>query len=204
MTSMVADAEHAPETPKLRLFVAVVPDRAVLERAAALLTRVRAAGDRAGWRVGWVPAPNLHITLKFLGWVPPDRVGAIDAALRPVTARAPFELRLHGLGAFPPRGKPRVLWIGARGGAGDLVDLARDVEARLEDIGFSREPRPYHPHLTLGRVKSAPGLRGPVLDPFKDADGGVCTVREIVLYRSVLRQPHPDYQALLRIPLTGS
>jgi hypothetical protein len=122
MTSMVADAEHAPETPKLRLFVAVVPDRAVLERTAALLTRLRAAGDRAGWRVGWVPAPNLHITLKFLGWVPPDRVGAIDAALRPVTARAPFELRLHGLGAFPrgasrgssgsgPAGGPAIWWI---------------------------------------------------------------------------------------------
>jgi RNA 2',3'-cyclic 3'-phosphodiesterase len=202
---MPADGGGTAKDPKLRLFVAVVPDPPVLERTTELLQRLRAEGDRAGWQVGWVPPQNLHVTLKFLGWVPSDRVDAIDAALRPVAAaRAPFDLRLQGLGAFPPRGKPRVLWVGAHGGAGDLVELAQDVESALETIGFSREERPYHPHLTLGRVKSAPGPRDRVLEQFAEDEVGTSTVCQIVLFRSVLKQPHPDYRPHLRIPLTGS
>lgn len=189
---------------KLRLFVAVVPDPPLLERVAALLTRLRSAADRAGWRVGWVPPRNLHLTLKFLGWVPPEAVPAIDGALRPVAARTPFQIQLRGVGAFPPQGRPRVIWVGVQQGADDLVSLAQSVEAALETIGFSREGRAFHPHLTLGRVKTAAGPRDRVLHGFEDTEVGSCHVREIIVHRSVLKQPHPDYEPHLRIPLTAS
>lgn len=184
--------------------MAVVPDAQVLERAEALSTRLRSAAERAGWRVGWVPPQNLHLTLKFLGWVSADAVPGIEGALRPLAARAPFHMHLRGVGAFPPRGKPRVIWVGLQQGADDLRALAQDVEGALENIGFSREVRPFHPHLTLGRVKTAAAPRERVLHRFEDTEVGRCLVQEITVYRSILKQPHPDYRPHLRIPLTGS
>jgi RNA 2',3'-cyclic 3'-phosphodiesterase len=189
---------------KERLFVAVSVPPPVQRTVEPILHRLRSRCDAAGWQVGWVPLPNLHLTLQFLGWVEGARVDPIAEALAAIELRPPFEVHLAGIGAFPPRGRPRVLWLGESEGGDDLAALARAVGGCLETVGFSPESRPYHPHLTLGRVKSARGDLARVLDPLREADGGRWTVHEAVLYRSVLQQPHPVYEPLLRIPLTGS
>jgi len=97
-----------------------------------------------------------HLTLLFLGEVPSERVGPIDDALAPVAAAmAPFDLTLEGVGAFPTREHPRVVWVGATEGATELGELARRVREALQKEGTATPEETFVPHLTLFRVRSA-------------------------------------------------
>lgn len=112
--------------------------------------------------VAWVAPGNLHLTLKFLGAVAEARIDAINDALTEVGVNgSPFDARIVGLGAFPSEGRPRVIWAGVKGGAPEMVELARRVDAALAALGFPRDERPFSPHVTLGRVRR-PG-RNPAL-----------------------------------------
>ena len=97
-----------------------------------------------------------HLTLLFLGEVPKERVGPIGEALTPVgAATAPFSLTIEGVGAFPSRERPRVVWVGATEGAEELGELARRVRGALRGEGTSTPEETFVPHLTLFRVRSA-------------------------------------------------
>lgn len=101
------------------------------------------------------PAPT-HLTLEFLGDLPEARVPAIVSALRAVGPRVPpFSITLEGVGAFPSRASPRVVWLGVTEGRVELSALAREVAAALEALGIPRPREPFVPHLTLFRVRSA-------------------------------------------------
>jgi 2'-5' RNA ligase len=157
------------ETPRsLRLFVAIeLPDEVRDALAAASETLRRAGADRG---LRWARPEGVHLTLKFLGAVPPDRVAAIHTALRlGVRDAAPMEVQPEGIGAFHGGGgrQPerhgrreayhynlRVLWAGFRAADRDaLVALADRVEAALNPLGYAREKRPFFPHLTLARTR---------------------------------------------------
>ncbi len=133
----------------MRLFIAVnlPPDeRARLEREALALRAARLP-------VRWVAADALHLTLKFLGEVADARVGEVEKAMMEVAARsAPFRLELGGLGAFPNLRSPRVVWVGVQAPP-ELARLAAALEDAMAGLGFSRENRPFSPHLTLGRAE---------------------------------------------------
>jgi len=104
--------------------------------------------------VAWVSRDNLHLTLKFLGGVEPIRLDALAEALTTIVAGWPaFELTVRGLGAFPSRTRPRVLWAGVDAGAAALATLAAGVDDALASLGFSREARAFSAHVTLGRVR---------------------------------------------------
>ena len=108
-------------------------------------------------QVRWARPENVHLTLKFLGDVPEEDVAPVTEALEPVRSRhEPFEAELSGFGAFPSTRRARILWAGIGEGSEPLRDLARDVEASLEPLGFEREDRAYVPHLTLGRARGRP------------------------------------------------
>jgi 2'-5' RNA ligase len=132
-----------------RAFVALLLDESTRAAVAAEVERLRPL-CRA---VAWVPAPNLHLTLSFLGEQSEERlVEALAALEEAAVASAPFEVALHGLGAFPGLARPRIFWVGlAEGGP-----AARGLQARLAGAlvarGFPPEARPWHPHLTIGRV----------------------------------------------------
>src|SRR5262249_25076112 len=132
----------------VRLFVAVE----LGERARAAIAeeqgRLRAIAGK-GSRVRWVGPEQLHLTLVFLGEGGPARAaGVVQAMGRPIE-RAPIELTFAGIGAFPPRGAPRALWIGLRGGESDLKALQHEVASRVAALGIPLEERPFSPHLTL-------------------------------------------------------
>lgn len=124
--------------------------------------------------VRWQAPTGIHLTLKFLGNVDSRRV---DDLLRAMADSAqgspPFQLSLAGLGAFPNQRQPRVLWVGL---AGDLQSLQRLHEKLEEEVqklsptSPSRESRPFHPHLTLGRV------RGGVSQTIRSQIGAVMSV----------------------------
>ena len=104
--------------------------------------------------MAWVAPDNVHLTLKFLGNVETARLGEIERALAAAAAtRAAFDLDIHGLGAFPTRLRPRVLWAGVGAGAAEAAGVAAAVDEALAALGFAREARPFAAHVTLGRVR---------------------------------------------------
>jgi 2'-5' RNA ligase len=101
--------------------------------------------------VRWLPPDHLHLTIRFIGEVDADRVAAIRETLSGAVV-APFVCRLQGVGRFPAKGRPRVIWVGVQAETG-LMALAEMVEQRLRAIGILPEERPFFPHITLARLK---------------------------------------------------
>lgn len=129
-----------------RLFVAIdLPDEvaAQVERLCIGLPAIR-----------WVEPEQLHLTVRFIGEVEAPTFYDLGEALGAVSLR-PFELRLKGLGIFPPRGAPHTLWIGAEDDGG-LAQLRRRVDRAADDAGIPSERRKFQPHVTLGRFREAP------------------------------------------------
>jgi 2'-5' RNA ligase len=185
---------------RIRAFLALVFSVGVTRRLADEVAGRKGRVADAGLRVAWVPAANLHLTLKFLGSVPEESLEAIAAAVGRVAARhAPFEARARGLGAFPSAAHPRILWAGVDGGEA-LKRLQADVEGALAELGFAKEERAFHPHVTVGRVKEQKGaLDGAAWA--SDAEWGVSQMSEIVLYESRTLRAGAEYVARARVPI---
>jgi len=193
------DPERHEHLRHIRAFIAVNLPVAILQRVVELQKDLRARAQQAGLKVGWVPPTGMHVTLKFLAEIPEESVWAVRDVLRDrLVRRAGFTARVGGAGAFPSRERPRVLWLGVDGPSDELVRLAGDVESWLEELGFAREKRAFHPHLTLGRVKAG---TADVLGGLETVDFGECSVTEVVLYQSVLKRQGAEYSPLARIPL---
>src|SRR5262245_45604943 len=132
----------------MRLFAAIELDEAARAAIAEEQQRLVELLRRHGATVPrLVSAEHMHLTLVFIGEVADDRAPAIiDAAAAPI-AMAPLGVGFGGIGAFPPRGAPRVLWLGIADGAPAVIELQAIVASRLEKAGVPREDRPFHPHL---------------------------------------------------------
>ena len=183
--------ERVTDPKKLRLFIAFDLPRplldAIAEAAAPLRERLPAAR--------WTPIDNQHVTLKFLGWVPPDDLGRVVTACAGVAARHPAgSLSTSGFGVFPGPHRARVLWVGLEDEGGVLGPLVEDLEAAMEHLGFERENRSFTPHLTLARFKVPqriePDLLGQSPPPAR------FDLHELVLYRSHLSPKGPRYEAI--------
>ncbi len=137
----------------MRIFTAVTLDPASRETVAALAGGLRRSWTFAAPAVRWVPAANLHLTLRFLGNVDGSGVSAVRAALASEWTHTPFQVSLGPAGFFPPRGIPRVIWLDVCDGADELRALRRELDRRLAAIGYGEEGAPFRPHLTIGRLK---------------------------------------------------
>ena len=137
----------------MRCFVAIDLTSDVRAAIARAQTRVRTAAAHADVR--WVDPAQFHLTLKFLGAVPDDRVPAVSAALEGAVAdTAPIALAAAGLGGFPSLRSARVLWAGITAGVPELARLAAAIDRALTPLGFPPEGRSFRGHLTIGRVRS--------------------------------------------------
>jgi 2'-5' RNA ligase len=176
----------------IRAFVAIelcADTRALIGETIASL-RSTLAGVR------WARPETLHLTLRFLGLAHADVLAQLEPALREAASRCPAaEARLAGLGLFPERGAPRVLWLGID--VPPQVFLAqRACEAAAVALGFAREDRTYRPHLTLGRWRErVPRPALPVVDL------GVTRLERLALFRSELRPGGAVYTPLAEFPL---
>ncbi|MBM3321770.1 MAG: RNA 2',3'-cyclic phosphodiesterase [Candidatus Eisenbacteria bacterium] len=136
---------------RIRAFLALPlseEQRAELDRKVAPL---RVLGEP----VRWVPAENLHVTLRFFGDIGNEGRARIEKRVRQAASgTAPFLFRLGAAGAFPNLRGARVLWVGVSEGEEALVSLAARVEDSIEGLGFPREKR-FHAHITVGRTKGA-------------------------------------------------
>lgn len=180
----------------MRLFIAVGLDEVIRQNLSKAQERLRSARCS----VKWVQPELMHITLRFLGEVEEQRIPQLQEVMAAAASGiAPFGLAVVGLGAFPERGAPRVLWAGVRDN-GSLATLNHRLEEGLRRLGFAPEERPFSPHLTIGRVKDPRGanaLRGP-LAAEGASEFGSCTISELVLMQSVLSPAGPTYTPLHR------
>jgi len=148
----------------------------------------------------FVKADSIHLTLKFLGQISAHRLGELDDALQGVARETqPFLLEVGQAGLFPGERNPKVVWIGVSP-AKEIENLRQRVENRLEEVGFAREQRPFHPHLTLLRLKSRKNLNRLVQyvrNEGGEVHAGTMTVRGMHLYESVLRRDGPEYHSLV-------
>ena len=132
----------------MRVFVAVFPPPEVQK---ALMEAARAFPANA-FRL--TPPERVHLTLKFLGEVPPEDLPRVASALgRAARQSEPFDAVVSGFGAFPSTRRARILWAGIGTGAEGFGALSRAVEDLLKPEGFVREGKPFVPHLTLGRAR---------------------------------------------------
>jgi 2'-5' RNA ligase len=141
-----------------------------------------------------VPPRNLHVTLHFLGDQSEEQLALAETALADAAAgSAPMDVTFHGIGAFPGLERPRILWVGLAHGALEMRGLQTRVTDALAARGFAREERPWHPHLTIGRVyderrwrrEAGPPLRG-ALAQAATTTFGTQRVTEVALMRSDL------------------
>ncbi|MBS1106090.1 MAG: 2-5 ligase [Deltaproteobacteria bacterium] len=189
----------APHDDALRIFFAVEIGDAARRAARAVAERLAAAPG--GDAVRWVRPESYHVTLRFLGATPRDRVaGLVATARRATRAIAPFELRLGALAGFPSR-RPRAVVLDVAPHE-TIVALAREVERAVVEAGFAPEQRAFHPHLTLGRVRER---RAPFLDPEEHpAAAAPFAVGCFVLFQSVPATTGTQYTPLERISLGGT
>jgi 2'-5' RNA ligase len=186
-----------PAEPQ-RLFVAVELPPGVREALAELQAPLR--GHSLG-SLRWVRPPGIHLTLKFLGETPSDRLPVVRQALaRSVVGAAPHRLSLGPLGTFGSRRGPQVLWVALEGDLEPLGLLQQRVEQELEGAGFDRERRAFAPHLTLARVRpeSARALAAPIAEALQlvQVPPVELEVRQVSLMRSTLQSGGAVYQQL--------
>lgn len=187
----------------MRLFVAVDLDDAARDAIAAEQKRLqRALGDRGGSAWKWVRPDRMHLTMAFIGEVDAPTGEAIVGVMREPFDGPSFSLSFAGLGIFPARGAPKVLWVGVTDGGAAAVALQQHVVERLARVGVAPEPRAYHPHLTLARAGSARPADGRRVTAL-DCGGAIARIeaRAVSLYQSRLSQAGPEYATLVRTEL---
>lgn len=159
-----------------------------------------------GVPVRWVPAGNIHLTLKFLGDVSVANVEVLmDIMKTEVAGHRPFEVSVGGAGAYPNIRRPRVLWVGVEAPA-ELGLIQNGVETAMARLGYAREERPFSPHLTVGRVSrnaNSDDTRSiaKALENSRIGFLGAACVQEICLFRSDLQPSGAVYTRIYNAPL---
>lgn len=193
----------------IRAFVAVEPSAVLRQALAKTQAELRSLLQQAVGRevrIQWVKPDSIHLTLKFLGDIPEERLADIQAALaRAAGKHVRFSVKAQGLGVFPDPRAPRVLWVGLTGDDQALAQLAKDVEEALATIGYAPEAKPFTPHLTLARVKDRSRDIGRALSQDRLLERewtlGPLVVEAVSLMKSELRPTGAVYTELCRAPL---
>ncbi len=178
----------------IRAFVAIEVPGEIKEQLADLSRKL----ERLGLAGRSARLEGVHLTLQFLGNIAPSQVEAMqDRLARVAQQNPPFEVQVRGVGVFPHLANPRVVWVGARANPA-LSQLQREVERELEALGFRAEQRPFHPHLTLMRLKSSRNRDSLVRFVTSHAKSrvGEFEVPAFHLYRSILKPDRAEYSQL--------
>jgi RNA 2',3'-cyclic 3'-phosphodiesterase len=170
-----------------RMFIAIELPAIIRENLIAHINHLRQAFPEV--RASWSREENLHLTLKFLGDIPVKRVEGLSGATgRAARSFPPFELALNGCGAFPLKGQPRVLWIGIEDQSASLARLHRALEDECVAARFERDTRPFHPHLTIARLRERAGAHQlATLHKASPTAAQLITVSDLSVVRSELR-----------------
>lgn len=183
----------------MRTFIAIP----IPKECQTLLHEMQMSLRVCGAQVRWVAVPSIHLTLKFLGDVDAEVIASLSETLLESTrSERPFELSLQGLGCFPNPKNPRVVWCGLGGETAGLLRLQQRVESACTVLGFGPEDRPFHPHLTLGRVQGKRNLE-PLMRQIAAGSGNACAFHtdRFHIYKSSLKPQGAEYTVLNTIVL---
>jgi 2'-5' RNA ligase len=182
-----------------RLFVAVklTPDENFLKSYVMLRHALQLE------KISWVKPDNFHLTLKFLGKTPEEKLPVIRTALQHVSTQTkPFSMKMAGTGIFGSSYKPRVLWFGVENDA-VIHQLGETVLNSLDNVGFPRDNQNFVPHLTIGHIKKVKHKK-----KFQDAVVihrhdflQEFTVNKIILYESLLKPSGVVYRVVMEFSL---
>lgn len=187
----------------LRCFISIELDEPVkksITEAAALLKTEKVD-------VNWVAEEKLHLTLKFLGDTDEGLLSRIkEELLRVSSVHTPFNIKVYGAGVLPDIRRPRVVFIGLDikiDLADSLKGLQRDIEETMASLGFKKDDRLFHPHLTIGRVKSPKGKEQllKMIETLKGRDFGIIYVKKISLMKSELKPRGAQYTYITEFDL---
>jgi len=182
----------------MRLFIGIDLPDSVVSNLEDLLRRLKPAAS-----INWSPAANLHITTKFIGEWPGEKVDELKTALGELSSRAPIPISIERLGFFPNPHSARVFWAGVHGGE-ELIRLAHDTEDALARLGIAKEQRAFSPHLTLARIKT-PGKQTALLQAvaqLPSLEFGAFDAGRFYLYHSRTAPSGSVYSKLAEFPLT--
>lgn len=208
-----------------RTFIAIELPRPLRAKLTEHINRLRR--DVPDIRASWSRESNLHLTLKFLGNVLLSEIPTLsDAIGRAVSDIKPFDLTVAGCGVFPPKGKPNVLWIGIDRSAGilragrghfartssseknftpsPLTVLHQRIEDECANADFPREPRAFHPHLTIARLRK-PGNERRLAEAHQNLGFPPETfpVSEVVVFKSEALREGSNHTPISRHALKG-
>ncbi len=189
----------------MRLFLAIELPAEARVAVAALARRLAGVLGPGARTLRWVRSEHLHLTLVFLGEVGDESSRLLVEAMRVPFEQDAFMVSLAGLGTFPSRGEPRVLWLGVDVGASNLTRLHDAVARRLRGLDVTAGAAPFHPHLTLGRWRrSRPSDRAAVRagDPHRTVASFV--IESVALVGSRLTPDGPSHTILTRAALRAS
>lgn len=181
----------------MRLFIAIEIPNDIRNALAAFLRELRAIAPSAKW----VRAENLHVTLKFLGHTEPEKIEAIEQALKAIRSPQPVALQFRGLGFFPNEKHPRVFWAGMDASP-NLRPLAEDIDRAVTRLGFPPENRPFAPHLTLARFDppDLPAKLAIAINQHSSVSFGSLSASTFHLIESKLKPTGAEYTTLQSFP----
>ncbi len=185
----------------MRLFTGFDLPEETVRNLEALLARLRPAAD-----LHWSPPANLHITTKFIGAWPDERLADLMAALSGIPFGSAISVQVRNLGFYPNPHAPRILFCGIE--APGMDALASQTDKAASALGIPAETRPFSPHLTLARIPAR--LQGkPNLQPLREAIAALTSLefgrfqaRSFFLYQSLLRPTGSVYTKLAEFPLS--
>ena len=186
----------------IRSFLAIEIPRTILKK----IEEVQEDLKLSQADVRWVNPEKIHFTLKFFGNIEESRIEPIVKSIEgPIRTTSPFSLKVRGVGAFPHLKNPRVIWMGLVDEKEVLDYFQKQLEEALEKIGFEQEEKAFHPHLTLGRMKSGKGRAELVgrMERHKEEEFGNFQIERVVLFKSDLRPSGPIYTSLRQVKLGG-
>jgi 2'-5' RNA ligase len=182
----------------MRLFTGLDLPAGVVHNLDRLLDRLRPAA-----RIQWSPPANLHITTRFIGEWPEDRLDQLRGALAGLPSHATIPVQVRELGFFPNPRSPRVFWAGIQASA-DLADLAAQTDQALALVGLQPQGRPFSPHLTLARIKEPVPLQAlrEAIAQLPSLDFGTFVAERFFLYQSRLSRAGSVYTKLAEFPVS--
>ena len=193
---------------QVRAFIAIELDETINAALTDLQRQLKAKVPRGSVR--WVKPEGIHLTLKFLGNVPANRIEEIERALTQACVGFPaFSFSVEGLGCFPNPRRPRVVWVGVQEESGTLKGLQKAIEDGMEKLGFAPEGRKFHAHLTLGRTQrraSSGDVRrlGQLVTETEIGLLGQMEARSVSLIKSDLKPTGAVYTKLAAVRLEGT
>lgn len=187
----------------IRAFIAIELSSEIRQQIDGVTRRLKSMIPNA---VRWVPANNIHLTLKFLGESSPANLALLGKSLPAVVGRhQAFAFQVGSLGAFPNIHRPRVIWLGVQAPPA-LTDLYRCIETETQHLGYEPEERGFSAHLTIGRVNQSASPAdvaavSAVLSQVTVNKLGSVAVKGVILFRSDLNPAGSIYTPLATFPL---